>query len=145
MFFTSLRFRHAMVLRLCAALAFTPAAFAADLSVEVTGHQASGGQIRVALFKDGATFLKTPMAGLEAPAAEGPVVLVFKNLPAGTYALSAYHDENGNDTLDRGLFRIPTERYGFSQDARGDGGPPLFRDAQVEVREPGSHTSIKLR
>lgn len=140
-----LRFiRGATVLRLCLALAFTPA-MAADLSVEIAGHQAGAGKIRVALFSDSETFLKKPYRGLEIDPAAGPVTAVFRDLPPGTYALTAFQDENGNDKLDRGRFNIPTERYGFSRDARGEGGPPDFRDAQVELRDPAGKTLIKLR
>ncbi|MES2947505.1 MAG: DUF2141 domain-containing protein [Pseudomonadota bacterium] len=132
-----------MVALVCAGA--TTAASAADLSIEVSGHQASGGKLRAALFNDAANFLGTPFKTAEAVASSNPAVLVFRDLPAGAYAVSAYQDDNGNNTLDRGLFNIPSERYGFSRDARGDGGPPKFRDAQVELREPSAQYPIKLR
>lgn len=118
-------------------------ASAADLSFGVTGQQPAGGKLRAALFADSASFLGTPLKTAEV-AASDPVV-VFRDLPAGTYAVTVYQDNNGNNKLDRGLFNIPTEPYGFSRDARGDGGPPKFRDAQVELREPSAKFSVKLR
>ncbi|MDP1614131.1 MAG: DUF2141 domain-containing protein [Sulfuritalea sp.] len=118
---------------------------AADLSIEITGHQPSRGKLRVALFGDSASFLATPLKTAESSAAADPALLVFRDLPAGMYALSAYQDDNGNNKLDRGTFNIPVERHGFSRDARGDGGPPAFRDAQIELREPAVKYSIKLR
>lgn len=132
-----------MVALVCAGAA-TPAG-AADLSIEVSGHQTSGGKVRAALFNDAASFLGTPFKTAEVVASGDPAVLVFRDLPAGVYAVSAYQDDNGNNKLDRGLFNIPSERYGFSRDARGDGGPPKFRDAQVELREPSAQYPIKLR
>lgn len=133
----------AMVALVCAGAATT--AGAADLSIEVSGHQTSGGKVRAALFNDAASFLGTPFRAAEVVASGEPAVLVFRDLPAGVYAVSAYQDDNGNNKLDRGLFNIPSERYGFSRDARGDGGPPKFRDAQVELREPSALYPIKLR
>ena len=118
---------------------------AGDLSIEVSGHQPSGGKVRAALYNDAANFLATPFKTAEVVAGSDPAVLVFRDLPAGVYAVSAYQDDNGNNKLDRGLFNIPVERYGFSRDARGDGGPPKFRDAQVELREPSAQYPIKLR
>ena len=118
---------------------------AADLSIEITGHQTSGGKVRAALFNDAATFLGTPSKTAGSVASGAPALLVFRDLPAGVYAVSAYQDDNGNNKLDRGLFNIPSERYGFSRDARGDGGPPKFGDAQVELREPSAQYPIKLR
>lgn len=133
----------AMVALVCAGAATT--ADAADLSIEVSGHQTSGGKVRAALFNDAASFLGTPFKAVEVVASGDPAVLVFRDLPAGVYAVSAYQDDNGNNKLDRGMFNIPSERYGFSRDARGDGGPPKFRDAQVELREPSAQYPIKLR
>lgn len=120
-------------------------ATAADLSVEISGHRSTDGKVRVALYKDSTSFPGTPLRGIEGPASQGTVVLTFKEVPPGAYALSAYHDENGNEKMDRGLFNIPSERYGFSGDARADKGPPEFRAAQVEVRDPATKISIKLR
>lgn len=133
----------AMVTLVCAGA--TAAVNAADLFIEVSGHQTSGGKVRAALFKDAATFLGTPFQTAEVVASGDPAVLVFRDLPAGLYAVSTYQDDNGNNKLDRGLFNIPSERYGFSRDARGDGGPPKFRDAQIELREPSAQYPIKLR
>lgn len=130
-------------LQLLGALVITSAG-AADLTVEISGHQTFDGKLRVALYDDAKSFLGTPLRGVESAATTGPVTLIFKDVAPGTYALSAYHDENGNGKIDRGLFRIPTERYGFSRDARGDKGPPEFRDAQIDVRD-SMKISIKLR
>lgn len=59
----------------------------------------------------------------------------FKNVPSGTYAISAYMDKNGNSTLDKGSFGIPKEKYGFSNNARGQLGPPSFKAASFELSE----------
>ncbi len=131
----------ALAVALAAALTAS-AACAADL----TGHDSSTGKVLVALYNDSKAFPRTPLKGAEAPAVKGaPALLAFKDLPPGVYALSAYHDENSNDKLDRGMFHIPTENYGFSRDARGDKGPPEFRDAQIEMRDASMKIAIKLR
>jgi uncharacterized protein (DUF2141 family) len=131
-----------LALALCG-LAF--GAQAADLTVEVDGALAKGGSVTVGLFDAAAaaTFPKTPSAGQRTAAAQGPVTVVFRNLQPGRYAISAYHDQNDNQVLDRGAFGIPKERYGFSQDARGAGGPPEFRDAAFEVKDGGDNR-VKL-
>lgn len=124
--------------------ASTLAAQAADLSVQVDGVLASGGSVSVGLFDaaGASAFPKTPSAG-QRVAAGGSVSVVFRNLAPGRYAVSAFHDQNDNQQLDRGAFGIPKERYGFSQDARGAGGPPEFRDAAFEVKE-GVDNRVKL-
>ena len=60
-----------------------------------------------------------------APARQGTMVLTFKNVPAGTYALSALHDINGN-----GKFDGPGDSYGFGNDAPDR---PSFAAASVKV------------
>jgi len=54
-------------------------------------------------------------------------------------ALAAYHDENGDEQLNRNRLGIPTERYGFSRNARGLAGPPSFEQTVI-VRPPEGRT-----
>jgi uncharacterized protein (DUF2141 family) len=53
----------------------------------------------------------------------------FLDLPPGTYALAVIHDENMNGELDTDWLGIPTEGYGFSNDAKGVVGAPAFSAA----------------
>lgn len=55
----------------------------------------------------------------------------FQGLPPGRYALAVIHDENTNGKLDTNAFGVPTEGYGFSNDARGSGGAPSFAAASM--------------
>ena len=43
--------------------------------------------------------------------------------------ISLFHDTNGNKKLDQGEYGIPLEKYGFSNNARGQMGLPAFKDA----------------
>ena len=65
------------------------------------------------------------------------------DLPAGPYAVAAFHDLNGNGKLDRTALGPPAEPYGFSNDARGNFGPPGFDSAAIDL-SPGRHT-IRIR
>jgi uncharacterized protein (DUF2141 family) len=53
----------------------------------------------------------------------------FEDMPKGTYALAVVHDENMNGKLDTNFLGIPTEGYGFSNDATGAIGAPSFSAA----------------
>jgi uncharacterized protein (DUF2141 family) len=53
----------------------------------------------------------------------------FEDIPPGTYALAVIHDENSNGKLDTNWLGIPTEGYGFSNDAKGSLGAPSFSAA----------------
>ncbi len=94
---------------------------------DTTGH------IRVGLFTDQESFLKKPLVGKVGKAATGTVVIVFENVPPGTYAVSTIHDSNRNGELDSNLFGMPKEGFGFSNDAMGTFGPPSFDKAKFTV------------
>ena len=56
----------------------------------------------------------------------------FEDIPPGTYAMVVIHDANMNGKLDTNFLGIPTEGYGFSNDARGLLGAPSFSDASFQ-------------
>ncbi len=65
----------------------------------------------------------------EVPARAGVTTITIQGVPAGDYAVQAFHDENSNGEVDRAMFGIPREGVGFSRDARIGLGPPKWRDA----------------
>jgi uncharacterized protein (DUF2141 family) len=56
----------------------------------------------------------------------------------------AFADENGNGKLDTNLMGMPTERYGFSNDAKGNRAAPDFEAAAIGV-DADLQTVIHLR
>jgi len=109
-------------------------AFAFDLTVEVLNPKSDRGTVKGAAYTSAETWLKDGQAAqlAMAPAAE-KTVLVYRNLAAGSYAVSLFHDDNENGKFDTNVAGIPIERYGFSRDARGRMGPPAFADAVFEL------------
>ncbi len=108
-------------------------ATAAELTVVVDHLKAKIGNVRAAVFNDSEKFPKAMLHGQKLEAAGSVVTLVFKDLPPGRYAVSAYQDLNLNDKLDTNAFGMPKEPYGFSRNARGRFGPPSFEDASFEL------------
>jgi uncharacterized protein (DUF2141 family) len=127
----------------CAALSCALNASAATVEVRVSGVNAKG-NVKVAVC-DRERFLKQCAWSASAPAQAGETTVVVKGVPAGTWAVLAYQDENGNNELDRNLIGIPKEPYGFSRDARGKFGPPRFEDAAIEVGETQATATVRLR
>lgn len=78
-------------------------------------------------------FLKEAISWGDSKISENWVIYTFEGLKAGIYAISIFHDENDNGKLDTNFIGIPTEPYGFSNNAKGMFGPPDFKDCQVEV------------
>ena len=116
------------------------AAHALDLTVEVSGTRSTQGDVLAGLYADGEQWLKKPFRG-ERVAAGDRVVIVFRNLPAGRYALTVFHDENRNGKVDTNMMGMPTEPLGYSRDAKGTFGPAKFDDAVLSV---DSDTTIKV-
>jgi len=118
-------------------------ASAGTVDVRVAGVTAKG-TVKVAVC-DKERFLKQCAYSASAPAQAGETTVTVKGVPAGTWAVLAYQDENGNGELDRNLIGIPKEPYGFSRDARSKFGPPGFEDPAIEVGEAQATTNVRLR
>ena len=93
-------------------------ALAGDLTVTVvTGSP--GGQIRAAIFDSQKAFeAGARLAGEIAVPANGSAVLTFRDIGPGRYGIAVFHDKNGNEELDRNLFGVPSEPFGFSNNPR---------------------------
>lgn len=129
-------------LALAAAITTSGFAFAEgeSMTVRLNGVEHDRGTVRVAVFSDPKTFRKADQAyaGKEVPASAGTVTVEFDEVPAGQYAVMAYHDENGNGELDLRFGMMPIEGYGLSNNPKVMG-PPSFKDSQFEV--PGDKPS----
>jgi uncharacterized protein (DUF2141 family) len=68
----------------------------------------------------------------------------FEAIPPGTYALAVIHDENANGKLDTNLLGIPTEGYGFSNDAKAALSTPSFSAASFKYNGQSSAMTITL-
>jgi uncharacterized protein (DUF2141 family) len=130
-------------LLLAAAFCAAGSASAASIEVRVQGVTAKG-KVLVAVC-DKTTFLKDCAYSGSAPAKAGETVVTVDGVPAGSWAVLSYQDENDNGKLDRNVLGIPKEPYAFSRDARGRFGPPSFEDAAFELRDEKAVTMIKLR
>lgn len=105
-----------------------------SLEVKMNGFKSDTGKVKVGLYDSEGNFLKTATKRLEGDIKQGKSSVTFKDLPKGIYAVSVFHDENGNGQLDKNGFGIPTEGYGTSNDAKGFMGPAAYEDAKFEVK-----------
>ena len=130
---------------MCAAVLLAPlGALAADLRLSVADGPAADATLYVALYSSATGFAGTALASQMVPMRAGAAQLVFPGLAPGRYAVRVFADENGNGKLDTNLFGMPTERYGFSNDAKGNLGPPEFDAAAIGV-DADLQTVIHLR
>jgi uncharacterized protein (DUF2141 family) len=68
-----------------------------------------------------------------------------EGLPPGEYAVRVFLDRNGNGTLDRSPRGVPTEPFGFSNDARRRLGVPRLKAAAFRFATPEQRIAIQLK
>jgi len=136
------------VLLLSLSLLASSAANAGSLSVELGNGIKPGEHLMVAVYDQKDSWLKKSLRGVReaAPAQldqRGSHTLNIDELPAGRYAVAVYVDKNANGKLDRGMFGIPSEPYGFSNGG-GSFGPPSYDDAAFDLSAGATAIQIKL-
>jgi len=94
------------------------------IELEITALRNDEGKVAIQLLNESEAVVKE----LYAEISGGKCKVTFGSLSPGHYALQYYHDENNNGEMDTGLFGIPKEGYGFSNNARGKYGPPEFKE-----------------
>ncbi|TWU47445.1 hypothetical protein Poly51_52450 [Rubripirellula tenax] len=118
------------------------------ISVSLMGAANDEGTFRLAFYENSESFNDVERAFLRttAPIKDGEcrIRVGYEMIPE-EFAVAAYHDENDNGVLDRNRLGIPTERYGFSSNARGLTGPPDYEEATVQRPEVGGSITIAIR
>src|SRR5690349_8748238 len=125
----------------------TVPAIAAELRLTVRGIRSDDGEILIALY-DSAGGFKSAIAnaatrglmpdsgrliGTAIRAKRGTQSTVFTQLPPGRYAIIVIHDENDNGRLDKNGMGVPTEGYGFGNDAQGFLSATSFEAAAIAI------------
>jgi uncharacterized protein (DUF2141 family) len=100
-----------------------------SITVTVDALRSKAGTLIVTLADDPTKF-PTGRRTIIAPIQSDTVVVTFRHLKPGTYAVSALHDENSNGQFDATLNLVGSEGFGRSNGAIG---PPDFAAAAVKV------------
>ncbi len=144
-----------LTIALLAALAADPAAAEpapcdgapGKVLVRVHDVRSGDGNITALLYGDNPRdFLKKgkKLVKIRAPAHEGTVEVCLPAPGPGEYAVTVYHDENGNTDFDRSWLGIPTEGYGFSNDPVVFFGPPDYADAAFRLEDGETTVDVTL-
>jgi uncharacterized protein (DUF2141 family) len=136
----------------------TVPALSAELRLTVNGVRSDSGELLVALY-DNADGFRSAIAnaakrgllpdsgrliGTAIRAKRGTQSTVFTQLAPGQYALIVIHDENDDGRLDENAWGVPTEGYGFGNDAQGILSAPSFDAAAITVGNADVSTSVTL-
>lgn len=118
----------------------------ANLTVIVSGLKNNKGDVKIGLFnsKESYNGKKQKFKGAIIKIEKKKVKWEIKNIPFGEYAIKAFHDEDGDNKVDTNFIGMPTESYGFSNNAKGFFGPPSFEKAKFHLNKQDMQIEIKF-
>ena len=120
--------------------------YAANLNVTIDNVNSNEGKILAQVFKGHANYKNgKPESSLVLPAKKGENSFLFQNLSEGEYAVRLFHDINDNNDLDTNVFGMPTEGYGFSNQAVGNFGPAKYKDMVVIIAKDAESADTKVK
>ncbi len=100
-----------------------------ELTVVIQGLDVCKGKVAIELIDS----KEVPIAEYWLFVESNAVELKVSDLTIGDYALRFFHDENDNGVMDKNWLGIPTEAFGFSNDAKVKLGPPGFKEMSFRV------------
>lgn len=119
----------------------------AGLQIVFTNIKQAQGQIYVAVYDSPADYMNANKARSKkvlTVTAKGSLACTFPELPPGAYAISCFHDVNGNGKLDTNFVGIPSEPYGASNNARPKFRAPNWDETKFELKNNSGEISIRL-
>lgn len=117
-----------------------------QLVIRVTDLSSMKGFLRIAVFNSADTWLNVSVFSnvlkLESASCSNMTCnWTIENAPYGEYGIAIYHDENGNEELDKYFFGLPKEDYGFSNN---ESIPPKWKNAKFVVNAASTENVISL-
>ncbi len=118
-----------------------------NLTIQVTGLRVTKGYLVIMVSDSAATFFtrERSFAVVRVRPSGTSATVSLRGIPRGTYAVSAFLDENANNTLDRTVKGIPKERIGFSNNPRVKNPPPPFERCAFVLDAADMTLTVDLR
>ena len=117
------------------------------IKITITNLRNNKGHVLISLFKDGVGYPDKPEKSfkkIKASITNNKAIVLFSELPAGSYAVAMLHDENDDQKMNTNFFGLPKEGYGFSNNVMGTFGPPSLSKAQFTYKL-ASLTSLEIK
>jgi uncharacterized protein (DUF2141 family) len=117
-----------------------------QVRIEVTGSEGEG-MLRLDLYNDPQHFLnkKGRTRKVRVPAVVGAQTVCLDEPRLGKYAVSVYHDRDGNRKLKKKWNKTPREPYGLSNNPKiKEMRFPKFSESEFELVPGGTNITIEL-
>ena len=117
------------------------------LEIKITNIENGSGIIYIAILDSAEDWLKSDSESkpfrdaTQTVSSTDDLLVSIGDLPPGKYAISIFHDLNGDAELDTNFVGFPKEPFGFSA-PMGKFGPPKFDEAAIEFS--GENTSVEI-
>ncbi len=126
------------------------AVYAADapakLEVAFTGIEVQKGAVMFGVYDSEDAYNKgTSINGARVVADKADIATIIGGIPAGRYAIKAFHDIDGDGKMSSNPFGMPTEPFAFSNNAKGAMGPAKWSDAAFDVTSGTTKISITIK
>jgi uncharacterized protein (DUF2141 family) len=111
------------------------------LIVSVDGFPDDRGEAGIAVWNGARGFpedIEHAIATTYVPIERGAAGARFGPFPPGVYAVTVFHDRDGDETFDKNFLGMPREAWGVSNNARPRLRAPTFEEARLEL-EAGEH------
>jgi uncharacterized protein (DUF2141 family) len=128
-------------------LLLTAAGQTGDVEVRLEKLRSGKGVIHLCLTANPKHFpdcAKDPKAKKSSLPAAGARAVTLAGVPRGAYALSVFHDENGNTKFDTFL-KVPKEGFGFSRNPAVRFGAPKFSEVRFEVGAGITRQTVRMQ
>ena len=117
------------------------------LQIQISGIQTANGRVLLSLYDNAGNYMQIEKARvlrtLDVRSTQ-TISVNINDLAPGTYAVSCYHDLNGNAKLDKNLVGIPSEPYGFSNNARPKFRAATWEETRFQLSAQGTTIALKL-
>jgi uncharacterized protein (DUF2141 family) len=117
------------------------------LEIKITNIENGSGTIYIAVLDSADGWLKSDSESkpfrdaTQTVSSTDDLLVSIGDLPPGKYAISLFHDLDGDAEMDTNFVGFPKEPFGFSA-PMGRFGPPKFDEAAIEFS--GENTSVEI-
>lgn len=118
-----------------------------NVTVRVSGLKSQDSRLLIAIFESSEGFPKSEHSttAMTEDVTADTLEFSLRMREQNPTAIAVFQDLDANGKLTKNAFGIPTEPYGFSNNARSMLGPPTFTQAAVTVSEKTPLLEIKVR
>ena len=118
------------------------------LELTINSIKPGEGIVRVAICDNSDQFPDKPSLHYNIPKKDikdNTIRIIIPGLKPGNYAITLLDDNNSNGKMDTGMFGIPKEGFGFSNNVRPTRKQPDFEKCAFQVREGPIYLEINMQ